>query len=125
MIRDFPLESIHPLAFKAAEATHCAGDQGKYWEMHDKLFANQRQLDRPRVRGAHRAGHEAAALQRADELGHVDRVKARNVGQLALAGAVQVATGSTGCWRRAWRRRACWRARSRAAAANWARFQAS
>ena len=32
---------------KAAEATHCASDQGKYWEMHDRLFANQRELTRP------------------------------------------------------------------------------
>jgi protein-disulfide isomerase len=29
---------------KAAEATHCAGDQSKYWEMHDRLFAQQRAL---------------------------------------------------------------------------------
>jgi protein-disulfide isomerase len=47
VIRDLPLESIHPLAMKAAEATHCAGDQGKYWEMHDRLFANQREIARP------------------------------------------------------------------------------
>ena len=32
---------------KAAEATHCAGDQGKYWEMHNRLFTNQRELSRP------------------------------------------------------------------------------
>ena len=42
--REFPLESIHPQAFKASEAALCAGDQGKYWEMHDRLFANQRAL---------------------------------------------------------------------------------
>ena len=46
VVRDLPLESIHPLAMKAAEATHCAGEQGKYWEMHDRLFANQRELAR-------------------------------------------------------------------------------
>jgi protein-disulfide isomerase len=44
VVRDFPLEAIHPHAIKAAEAAHCAGDQGKYWEMHDRLFANQRAL---------------------------------------------------------------------------------
>lgn len=43
--RDFPLESIHPVAAKAAEAAHCAGEQGKYWEMHDRLVANVRSLD--------------------------------------------------------------------------------
>lgn len=35
--RDFPL-SFHPHAQKAAEAAECAGEQGKYLEMHDKLF---------------------------------------------------------------------------------------
>jgi protein-disulfide isomerase len=46
VLRDLPLEQIHPLAMKAAEATHCAGEQGKYWEMHNRLFANQRELAR-------------------------------------------------------------------------------
>jgi protein-disulfide isomerase len=43
VLRDFPLQS-HPYAFKAAEAAHCAGDQGRYWRMHDRLFANQQAL---------------------------------------------------------------------------------
>ena len=42
--KDFPLTQIHPQAFKAGEAAHCAGDQGKYWEFHDRLFANQQAL---------------------------------------------------------------------------------
>ena len=41
---DFPLETIHPLAFQAAEAAACAGDQGKYLEMHSTLFTNQGRL---------------------------------------------------------------------------------
>src|SRR5262245_44258871 len=44
VVRDFPLESIHPAAVKAAEAPHCAGDSGKYWEMQERLFANPKSM---------------------------------------------------------------------------------
>lgn len=40
VVRDFPL-SFHSNAHKAAEATECAGEQNKFWEMHDKLFEEQ------------------------------------------------------------------------------------
>jgi protein-disulfide isomerase len=43
VFRDMPL-SFHKQAFKAAEAAHCAGAQGKFWEMHDTLFENQSAL---------------------------------------------------------------------------------
>ena len=39
---DYPIEQLHPEAFKAHEAANCAGDQGKYWEMHARLFATRR-----------------------------------------------------------------------------------
>ena len=42
---DLPLEQIHRDAFKAAVATRWANEQGKYWEMHDRLFANQQTLN--------------------------------------------------------------------------------
>ena len=40
---DLPLD-FHKNAFKAAEAAHCAGEQGQFWEMHDLLFQNQSAL---------------------------------------------------------------------------------
>ena len=45
VIMNLPLEGIHKSAFKAAEAAACAGEQGKFWEMNDRLFANQQMLD--------------------------------------------------------------------------------
>ncbi len=42
--RHFPLESIHPNARPAANASECASEQGKFWEFSDQLFANQNKL---------------------------------------------------------------------------------
>ncbi len=42
--RDFPLAALHPQAAKAAEAARCAGDQAKYWEMHDRMFDLQPEI---------------------------------------------------------------------------------
>jgi len=51
VFRDFPLTNVHLKAAKAAEAAHCAGDQGKYWPVHDKLFENSRNLGLSAIKG--------------------------------------------------------------------------
>ena len=49
VFKDFPLPN-HAEAPKAAEAAHCAGEQGKYWQLHDRLFANQQALQVPQIK---------------------------------------------------------------------------
>ena len=43
--RHFPLSAFHPRATRAAEAAEAAGEQGRFWAMHDLLFENQRALE--------------------------------------------------------------------------------
>jgi rhodanese-related sulfurtransferase len=44
VFRQFPLSHIHPFAERAAEASECAGEQGKFWEGVDKIYAQQSDL---------------------------------------------------------------------------------
>ncbi len=72
--RDFPLP-MHPLAPKAAEASHCADSQGKYWEMHDKLFANQQKLEVSDLKGyARELGLEGAKFDKCLDSGEKAKV---------------------------------------------------
>jgi protein-disulfide isomerase len=45
VFRNFPITTSHPHAEQAAEAAEAAGTQGKFWEMHDLLYGNQKRLD--------------------------------------------------------------------------------
>jgi protein-disulfide isomerase len=47
VFRNFPLSQMHPHAESAAEVAEFAGVQGKFWEMHDRLFKNQDRLSGP------------------------------------------------------------------------------
>jgi protein-disulfide isomerase len=44
VVKDLPL-AFHPLALQAATAAHCAGEQGKYWPMYDKLYGGSAGLN--------------------------------------------------------------------------------
>lgn len=44
IVRDLPIESIHPQALPAARATRCAGEQGKLWEMRHSILLNNQRL---------------------------------------------------------------------------------
>ena len=48
--RNFPLTSLHPDALHAAEAGVCADRQGKFWPMHDLMFAEQNALGIPALK---------------------------------------------------------------------------
>jgi protein-disulfide isomerase len=77
VFRNFPLSEIHPNATHAAEAAEAAGEQGKFWEMHDALFENQDALD-PADLIAHSARIGIDSDKLADELkshAHVARVQ--------------------------------------------------
>jgi protein-disulfide isomerase len=75
--RHFPLTTVHPHAFAAAEAAEAAGAQGRFWPMHDSLFGDQRHL----------AAHDL--LTRARALGlDIDRFEA-DLTTGAHAGRVQ------------------------------------
>lgn len=40
----FPIETIHPMALSAGEASECAGSQGRFWDMHEQLFRDPKAL---------------------------------------------------------------------------------
>jgi protein-disulfide isomerase len=91
--RHLPLTSIHPEAQKAAEAAACADRQGKFWPMHDALFADQSALGVAQLKEkAARLGLDA---RRFDEC--LDGGQAAPAIAADRAAAEQLALGSTPC----------------------------
>ena len=78
IFRNFPLEQVHPFAEKAAEASACAGDQGKFWEAHDRFFKNQQTLDVKQMQAhASALGLDALKFQQCLDSGkYASRVRA-------------------------------------------------
>ena len=77
VFRHFPVRSSHPRAWAAACAAEAAGLQGRFWEMHDLLFADQGRLEDPhlweRARRLELDLERFEADRRSDAVG--DRVK--------------------------------------------------
>ena len=64
VFRNFPLD-FHPFAEKAAEAAACAGDQNKFWELHNAMFSNQQKLAVDDLKGyAKTAGLDSAKFDK-------------------------------------------------------------
>jgi Na+:H+ antiporter, NhaA family len=51
VFRHFPVPDLHPHAAAAAEAAEAAGAEGRFWDMHDRLFTHQLQLSDAELRG--------------------------------------------------------------------------
>jgi protein-disulfide isomerase len=86
VIGELPMPQLHPLALKAAEAARCAGDQGKFWEMHRRLFSNQQHLE-PWSAHAKALGLDGAKFQSCmDEDKYVSEIQ-RNAAE-ALRGGI-------------------------------------
>ena len=85
VFRDYPLP-FHDKARPASEAAQCAHSQGKFWEYHDKLFANQQALDADNLKKyATEVGLDAAAFNQClDEGRFKSVVEANQAGGEAL-----------------------------------------
>lgn len=85
VVAEFPLAQLHPLAIKAAEAARCAGEQDKFWEMHARLFASQRQLE-PWLAHAQALGLDDGAFEACMSSGrHLQEIQ-RNAAQAQRGG---------------------------------------
>ncbi len=89
--RHFPLRSSHPHALAAAKAAEAAGEQGRFWEMHDRLYRRQTQLeDADLLRHARKIGLDVARFER-ELVARTHEVRIRE----DLASAAQSGAGGT------------------------------
>jgi protein-disulfide isomerase len=88
VMKQFPLRQIHPNADPAARAAIAAGKQGKFWEMHDELYKNNKNLSPETIKGlAEKIGLNVKKFE-ADQ--NSDEVKKQVDEELALGAKVDV-----------------------------------
>lgn len=99
MFVDYPIAQLHPTAARSHEAANCAGDQGKYWQMHASLFNNPAAKDDAAlVAQAKQVGLDTGAFQACLSSGkHADAVKASvsRMEQLGISGTPMMVIGLT------------------------------
>ncbi|MCC6791190.1 MAG: DsbA family protein [Thermomicrobiales bacterium] len=92
IFRHFPLRELHPRAQAAAEAAEHAGQHGRFWQMHDQLFAHQDALDDADLAAyATKLGIPAPGADGHYEAGHkyLDRIESD------IAGGIRSGVGGT------------------------------
>jgi protein-disulfide isomerase len=91
--RHLPIPERHPLAPLAAEASEAAAAQGRFWEYHDALYANQPRLSRETILAlASEHGLDAARMEAEIDAGaHRDRI-ARDIASAEESGATGTPT---------------------------------
>jgi protein-disulfide isomerase len=98
VVRDLPLP-FHPNAPKAAEATHCAEEQGKFWELREKLVNNSDKLDAKLLPDyARQVGLDVDKFSACLDSGrHADRIKASSAlaGTIGISGTPSFVVGSS------------------------------
>jgi protein-disulfide isomerase len=86
IVRDLPLE-FHSAARPAAEAAHCAGEQGHFWPMHDALLASDTKLDDASVsRRAQAMGLDVSRFRACVTGNKYEQAIARNAAEAAALG---------------------------------------
>ncbi len=83
---DYPIQQLHPEAFKAHEAANCAGDQGKYWQMHEKLFATPTRDTAQLVQQAQELGLDGAKIKACLDAGKYSKPVRESVARMEELG---------------------------------------
>jgi protein-disulfide isomerase len=93
VVKDFPLESMHQNAFQAAQANHCAAEQNRAWDMHDRLFANQQKLAKEDLIGyADAIGLDSAKFKACLEIGKYAPVIRKEISEAQSSGVTATPT---------------------------------
>jgi protein-disulfide isomerase len=90
VFRDFPIDQLHPGAIRGHEAARCAAEQGKFWEMHARMFSAPGTHTDPQIEAQATAiGLDVAALRACVQSG-------RHLAEIEKMGRIASEFGATG-----------------------------